>query len=90
MYELAWEAASAGSIGALEMLVALPERDSLCHSGWFFEFGFEEPRSSHPISLEPWVFRAAHNIYDPVNNQANKRTKLIYRLNLGKPKTKSE
>jgi hypothetical protein len=90
LYELAYEAAKAGSTAALEMLVALPDMLSLCRRGWLFEFGFADSSGSRPILSEQWVFRAAHDTRFPPISKDEKLRELITFLEIDASEVKSE
>ncbi|TGJ80472.1 hypothetical protein E0Z10_g8290 [Xylaria hypoxylon] len=81
LYRLAISAAQQGSAAALDMLVALPEKDASSGEGWLFEFGFNESRRSLPILSQRWDFRASHNLLSPITTDA-KRARLVATYNL--------
>ncbi|CZR51001.1 uncharacterized protein PAC_00876 [Phialocephala subalpina] len=75
LYELAMSAGSAGSEVALQMLVALPDKDSSFRGGWLFDYRFEPALKHHPILSKRWRFRGSYKIDKPVSAQ-EKRVKL--------------
>ncbi|KAI1422229.1 hypothetical protein F5Y12DRAFT_645083 [Xylaria sp. FL1777] len=72
LYRLAIDAAKQGSVAALEMLVALPDKGALSLFGWVFEFGFKESRSSHPDLSQRWGFRASYHRLFPGTKEAKR------------------
>ncbi|GAP91890.2 hypothetical protein SAMD00023353_7500070 [Rosellinia necatrix] len=91
LYNLAVKAARKGSEGALDMLVALPDRESSFKGGWLFEYFVTNPRTykdegilttdagfvwmQDPVQSRRWHYRSAHRVSEP--EDANLRRQRI-------------
>ncbi|KAI0411115.1 hypothetical protein F5X98DRAFT_357922 [Xylaria grammica] len=91
LYDLANKAAQGGSEAALDMLVALPDRDAPFKKGWLFEYSTADLRSCrepgysvsgagftwehNPIHSRRWTYRSAHNVAAP-EDEATRRTRI--------------
>ncbi|KAI0456431.1 hypothetical protein F5B21DRAFT_467733 [Xylaria acuta] len=81
LYDLAMEAARDGSEGAIDMIVALPDREASCKGGWLFEYYTKHPDkcresgfsvtneglrwTQNPVRSRRWHYRSAHKIDAP-------------------------
>ncbi|KAJ8125641.1 hypothetical protein O1611_g7997 [Lasiodiplodia mahajangana] len=94
LYELASEAAQNGSEAALDMLVALPDKEASFKGGWLFEY-LPMDRSTcraesiygsgliraHPVKSRRWTYRSAHRVDSP-EDAATKRESVRAALDL--------
>ncbi|KAI0101503.1 hypothetical protein GGR51DRAFT_330816 [Nemania sp. FL0031] len=79
LYELATEAARNGSEAAIDMLVALPDREASSKGGWLFEYstidrstypaesthGYGLVEAQNPVKSRRWAYRSAHRVDSP-------------------------
>ncbi|KAE8448376.1 hypothetical protein EG329_009620 [Mollisiaceae sp. DMI_Dod_QoI] len=74
LYQLAMGAAWAGSQAALDMLVALPDKDSSSQGGWLFDYEFEPTLKNHSFIAKRWRFRGSYNINKPISADEKRRS----------------
>ncbi|KUJ22701.1 uncharacterized protein LY89DRAFT_763175 [Mollisia scopiformis] len=73
LYQLALTAAGNGSEAALDMLVAIPDKDSSCKGGWLFEYEFDSTLKNHAIVSKRWRFRGSYLVEKPVAADERKK-----------------
>ncbi|KAI0444304.1 hypothetical protein F4803DRAFT_512077 [Xylaria telfairii] len=89
LYDLAMKAARDGSEAAVDMMVALPDREASCKGGWLFEYYTRHPESckksgfsvsyegltwkQDPVQSRRWYYRSAHKIDSPEDAATKKK-----------------
>ncbi|KAF4625373.1 hypothetical protein G7Y89_g12795 [Cudoniella acicularis] len=66
LYHLASLAVQAGSNAAMEMLIALPDKNVSSAGAWLFDMEYEGKLGHEVVKSRHWVFRSAHKIDEPM------------------------
>ncbi|KAH6709167.1 hypothetical protein BKA61DRAFT_678069 [Leptodontidium sp. MPI-SDFR-AT-0119] len=71
LYDLAFKAAEAGSLPALDMFIRLPGINGKLN-GWLFEYKPDCMLHEEPIISRRWIFCCSHEIDKPISPEAKK------------------